>query len=448
MMASSAYPVEETGKKWTRREKKRRRSSFSAGMTTDLARGLTLVSFIAVLILSNGGDRSGKSPSSLFFPVAFETAEAAGLPSQSDKAAAFSSPFSYSSSSSRSALPHRRFLAASGNSAQDNLFAAILNPTVTKFIVKTDINFTASPPPIVNKEFRITGNCGQERCILDFGGCSGFQAHIAGPYPAKITLVNLELRNAVDNALPDSSQSTNGTGTGAALYTNNADVYVRNCIFRRNKASFRGGAIFGDGSSLFVRDSFFCSNHAEEGSGGAVMVARGTTGRFSNVFFGGNTAGGNGGALHWQDSKDLVVLKSTFSCNKAKKSGGAISLFNDDFVFPVSLTSIGFENNCAVDHGGAVFLGVGFSTADFCRNMYFNNTAALSSANGTHPSSNSVFVTVSDQPLFWDIPQRVSFCPTKPEGTSFIATSSLVPQIVPSSPLNGTKIIESCEYCL
>ena len=124
---------------------------------------------------------------------------------------------------------------------------------------------------------------------------------------------------------------------GGGIGVLNADVNVFNCAFRSGRAG-SAGAIFVESSvspncRLLVRYSSFDANHASN-LGGAIYTFRCESWIDNNTFS--RNVAQTGGAFHIQDNlgstgsivRKTAVTNSTFVCDTARSSGGAISLNN------------------------------------------------------------------------------------------------------------------------
>ena len=92
--------------------------------------------------------------------------------------------------------------------------------------------------------------------------------------------------------------------SGAAIYAEDADVFVFDSRFERNRATgadlgMGGGAIWGAGGTVYVQDSEFTRNFATAGAG-------------------------SGGAILAGEGASLRVIGSAFTSNLALRAGGAI----------------------------------------------------------------------------------------------------------------------------
>ena len=77
--------------------------------------------------------------------------------------------------------------------------------------------------------------------------------------------------------------------TGAAIYTKNSKVTIKNCFFYQNKAlkSARGAAIFSLNSSISIEHSVFYG-HQSKGNGGVLYAGENSNVAIQGSFFEGN----------------------------------------------------------------------------------------------------------------------------------------------------------------
>ncbi len=152
------------------------------------------------------------------------------------------------------------------------------------------------------------------------------------------------------------------TELGGALFDGNGGAngfYVTHCTFVGNKARLSGGAIFdvagGNGS---ISDSVFRGNSSSDGDGGAAYLSDFAGASVSHVVVDDNTAVAAGGILN---NGDLAIDNSTFSGNRARAMGGALT--DGGFDDQETVTSTRFTGNSASD-GGAItsfLLGLGMT---------------------------------------------------------------------------------------
>lgn len=139
-------------------------------------------------------------------------------------------------------------------------------------------------------------------------------------------------------------------GAGA-LYTDNANVEIKNCEFRNNTSTFHGGAGFTSvGSFTHFIDCTFTDNTAKS-RGGAILIdtapvekgGRKSTCMLERCQLSGNsvaheiTDGKYGGAIQIRHG-NLWVINSTIADNKAYCNGAGISISNGDTAYIVSST--------------------------------------------------------------------------------------------------------------
>ena len=122
--------------------------------------------------------------------------------------------------------------------------------------------------------------------------CGGKAKGIGGMLVS--ALAAREAKSAVPlTVIKNSTWQDNVAGYGAAIYVNfDAEVHIKNCVFRGNVATRAGGAIYFAGAlnvSLHVQDSIFAAN--------AVRPAQDTHAPATIVIYTGNTGEGSGSTL-------------------------------------------------------------------------------------------------------------------------------------------------------
>eukprot|EP00210_Caulerpa_lentillifera_P000423 g411.t1 len=161
--------------------------------------------------------------------------------------------------------------------------------------------------------------------------------------------------------LYNSNLSSNRALVGGSLYTGGfSNATTIDCEFSLNIAKRTGGAIrVSDNSSLFVSNTIFSSNEAENG-GSVSMDESGMTivrgGNFTN-----NSARRRGGAIQVEEYSILKLLNVTLSVDKRLKTvleniaelGGSIHLSESS---NGSIEDCKFVRNFAVKRGGAILV--------------------------------------------------------------------------------------------
>ena len=179
--------------------------------------------------------------------------------------------------------------------------------------------------------------------------------------------------NFTSNTAKGLTIDTHGNiGDGGAIIWSGINGTVDNCRFIGNEAKFNDTYTFG-------------------GRGGAVYLQNCTHGNcenttFTNVYFEGNIAGTNGGAIDWHaGAHDGLVERATFINNTARRSGGAIfwnghngtirytKFYNNRALGEVNATSVVGPVTSGGD-GGAVMWSGALGDLEYCNLV--NNTAA------------------------------------------------------------------------
>jgi predicted outer membrane repeat protein len=150
------------------------------------------------------------------------------------------------------------------------------------------------------------------------------------------------------------------TDGGAIHITGYFSKSIINCRFINNSAGSRGGAIFNDGGSVPIRNSFFSGNTA--GSGGAINSQSAAT-VTGSIFANNYTTSGGGGAIYC--SSTATVKNSVFQLNRANSTGGAIA-------GPGTFINSTFVNNYAVSGSYQKLYG---------NSLYFAGTTGASVSN-------------------------------------------------------------------
>lgn len=123
----------------------------------------------------------------------------------------------------------------------------------------------------------------------------------------------------------------NSSSDGGGLAVSNSRAEVTDCFFKQNYATSRGGAIYFDGLSSYLKvdDSQFIDNNHAGSQGGAIYAGAGPGSTFNllDSTFDDCRSAGAGGALYLASGATTVteVTGSTFTNNRASGLGGAIA---------------------------------------------------------------------------------------------------------------------------
>ena len=157
--------------------------------------------------------------------------------------------------------------------------------------------------------------------------------------------------------------TTEPSGGAIDAYTNSVAV-VLNCSFRENRATNFGGAISTRGRKLLITSSLFEYNavinyHAIKTYGGAVSAGTYSNIQILNCSFKKNKATYSGGAI-WMTGMIIQIKSSWFEYNtlmdrgSTETFGGAISI-SDHHSF-AEILNCSFKSNKATYAGGAVYI--------------------------------------------------------------------------------------------
>ena len=192
-----------------------------------------------------------------------------------------------------------------------------------------------------------------------------------------------------------------GVQGGVVHATTNSSVEILNCHFKGNEATVVGGAIFVTrGTKLFIKLSLFQNNsvgnkHTSNSHGGAVYADDKSIVEIRNSLFRGNKATYAGGAVYAIESK-LIIESSSFDQNNAlsKRTRGGIggALFSS-LNSAVTILGSSFMRNEATSTGGAIF-----SMAEalvITSSLFKHNTAVSTYYNETYGGAISAYFNTS-----------------------------------------------------
>ena len=115
------------------------------------------------------------------------------------------------------------------------------------------------------------------------------------------------------------------------------NMYIQNVSFTSCESLTNGGAIVIAGDNVKIVNSNFTSSVARD-NGGAIAGLSSDNGNITDCIFKYNVVGGHidpqgniygeGGAIYWENSKNLTMYNNAFETNAARLSGGSISANN------------------------------------------------------------------------------------------------------------------------
>jgi hypothetical protein len=214
---------------------------------------------------------------------------------------------------------------------------------------------------------------------------SGSNSRLFRLYPGSgMELINMTMFNAFEES------------GGSVVYANLAELLLQDLVMIDNQSNAAGGAVFMEDGVLQIIDCEFSYN-ATGASGGAVHVASstfldsgskyvanqallgggvmldGTDASISDVYFGSNFAGDEGGGIAVYNDSSVELSRTRFWENGSISKGGAI-LMRDLGSSPFLMLNLRFQDNDSVD-GGAVAL-VGSQASGLLANSTFAGNAA------------------------------------------------------------------------
>ena len=141
---------------------------------------------------------------------------------------------------------------------------------------------------------------------------------------------------------------------GAISAHSNSIVEIFRCLFKRNRATYAGGAINFEGSKIFIRSSLFehnkvMSNYIAMTYGGAISSYFNSEVAIFNCLFNQNEAA-YGGAFQTQGK--IVTVKSSIFDHNAASKGGALYIRAFSFA---EILNCSFQENEAMYLGGAIY---------------------------------------------------------------------------------------------
>ena len=177
-----------------------------------------------------------------------------------------------------------------------------------------------------------------------------------------------------------------------AIFATSIETKISNSTFRRNRASYDGGAIdMHGGKKLEIDKSIFQDNNASA-HGGAVFTHY-LYAILKASFFENNNAGASGGGIH-ADSVNITIVISncTVKGNTARKHGGAIYSYGNEFIC-IEIDKSLLQKNCAGLDGGALFTS---ELHVILKASFLENNNAGNRGGGIHADSVNTAIAISD----------------------------------------------------
>ena len=163
---------------------------------------------------------------------------------------------------------------------------------------------------------------------------------------------------AVENTTFTRCISVNAGGIYVGDHSHN--MYIQNVTFTSCESLSNGGALVLEGQNVTIINSNFTSSVARD-NGGAIAGLSSNDGNITNCLFKYNVVGGHidpqgnvygeGGAIYWQNSKNLTMINNSFETNAARLSGGSISANN---VSDSLILNMSTHDETAFTDGGSI----------------------------------------------------------------------------------------------
>lgn len=169
----------------------------------------------------------------------------------------------------------------------------------------------------------------------------------SGPGGGVMSSGDLTLIDSEFNGNQAGGSSMSGGGGGLGFKNAARSLTVQTSEFIDNSSSYRGGAIYFEGTNLFFAQSTFTSNDADAGGGLYLKAALGTA-LVERSLFQDNSAATSGGGIGVGLLTALELTNSTVSGNVAGTGGGGIEVRNSG---ELSLSSVTITDNDADPDG-------------------------------------------------------------------------------------------------
>src|SRR5439155_9507363 len=197
--------------------------------------------------------------------------------------------------------------------------------------------------------------------------------NINGPGTIAVTISGLTLtggRTSVDNA----------AGRGGAIYVQDENVILADCVLTGNSAFSDGGAVsLETGGVLTIRNSALTNNRLTGAAhhGGAINLQAPATLTVEGSTIAGNTSTGDGGGMKFSGGS-LLLEGDTISGNTAGQSGGGVMLAGGAATDVLTIRNVTLSGNTATaGRGGGLALSVVPGSLQVRNSTVTNNAAAL-----------------------------------------------------------------------
>jgi len=205
---------------------------------------------------------------------------------------------------------------------------------------------------------------------------------------------------------------TNYARRGGAIYLTHADIKIRNSTCKNNRAELTGGGIHSANSNPIIFNNKFLNNYCQPGGGGmaidhsnpiiqknvifnnestGILCEQSNLSIFNNLICNNwgsgidarassaeitgniitNNNGGDGGAINFWDSEDIMIYNNTL-CNNLAGRGGGISVHNSHIKL---FNNILFDNRANV--GSQIWVWDKYSTLALYNNNIEGDSAAI-----------------------------------------------------------------------
>lgn len=176
-----------------------------------------------------------------------------------------------------------------------------------------------------------------------------------------------------------------GVGAGLLLPRGTKHFTLVNCTFEKNNASWQGGGIFAENTTLALTNCMFFSNAAN--SGGGLATKGDSELRILDTFFSSNVSIQSGGAIELQSGIDAFIGGCSFMYNRSEGRGGAVSMqTTGNRPARLELIDSIFNGNVAGENAGAVLFSGKFkpivSGCSFTQNVGKKGAGAIAIGSG------------------------------------------------------------------
>jgi len=139
---------------------------------------------------------------------------------------------------------------------------------------------------------------------------------------------------------------------GGAIYVEGSNLFINQTTFVNNQAGQFGGAIRNSDTYMIITNSVFINNIADSRAGALCVLSGGAVAYIIDSSIVTNFSGNHGGGIWWNSDSNLTVRSSIINGNEADNDGGGIYSSGTGLIL---LDDVEMLRNKAIDDGGGIY---------------------------------------------------------------------------------------------